>query len=263
MSTFHRFNYPCQLQSFLVWSLMAWKTVLEKSELWINFMSQVKIKAMCGYSVVESFFQHCFGTNLFLWPLFLTATSSSAIPSFARTQPKRRWRPSQMNVAMKNTRSCATLINIKNTKRAYAVHTVTIRAQIDTFQCFLQVWTFVQSCLILLSLATGIFVAASQNNLTFLRCIGKEEVFRWQIDNQKLAIENIFCQKPPLKLLQAGQVWWGWVSRTFVGSLSPFPQHCHLLVCPRCAWPVWGHLQVSENTYNNNTRLVGTNTIQN
>ena len=121
--------------------------------------------------------------------------------------------------------------------------------------CPSQVWTFVQSCLILFSLATGIFVAASQNNLTFLRCIGREELFRRDsksIQNWQLKIS----QTQPLKLLQAGQVWWSGVSGTFVGSLSTFSQHCHILVCPRCAWSVWGHLQVSENTYNNITRLV-------
>ena len=42
-----------------------------------------------------------------------------------------------------------------------------------------QVWTFVQSCLILFSLATGIIGASSTNHQTFLRCIGRQEAFRW------------------------------------------------------------------------------------
>ena len=42
-----------------------------------------------------------------------------------------------------------------------------------------QVWTLVQSCLILFSLTLGIVVAASRSNFTFLRCIGREEAFGW------------------------------------------------------------------------------------
>ena len=47
-----------------------------------------------------------------------------------------------------------------------------------------QVWTFVQRSLFLSSFATGIFVAASRSSITFLRCLDREEVFRWS-DNQK------------------------------------------------------------------------------
>ena len=49
-----------------------------------------------------------------------------------------------------------------------------------------QVWTLVQSCLILFSLTLGIVVAASRSNFTFLRCIGREEAFGWSDTLKKL-----------------------------------------------------------------------------
>ena len=51
-----------------------------------------------------------------------------------------------------------------------------------------QVWTLVQSCLILFSLTLGIVVAASRSNFTFLRCIGREEAFGWSGTLNKLYV---------------------------------------------------------------------------
>ena len=41
-----------------------------------------------------------------------------------------------------------------------------------------QVWTFVQRSLFLFSISTSIFVTASRTNVTFFRCLGREELFR-------------------------------------------------------------------------------------
>ena len=54
-----------------------------------------------------------------------------------------------------------------------------------------QVWTFVQSCLILFSLATGIIGASSTDHQTFLRCIGRQEAFRWS-DKKKIGDFSFF-----------------------------------------------------------------------
>ena len=119
-----------------------------------------------------------------------------------------------------------------------------------------QVWSFVQRSLILSSLANGILVATSQNNLTFLRCLGREEVFRCS-DNLKGLSENylvLFFQIQLVRLLCSSEVSWGRISRTGLGSNPSFPKHCQLLLCPHCALPVWGHLQISQETYNYNTR---------
>ena len=51
--------------------------------------------------------------------------------------------------------------------------------EIDIKLFLLQVWKFVQRSLILFSLGTGIFVSVSGTNFTFLRCLGREEAFRW------------------------------------------------------------------------------------
>ena len=68
---------------------------------------------------------------------------------------------------------------------------------------------------------------------------------------------KLFIQTQLLQLLQAGQVSWGGIPGTSVGSNAPFPKHCHLRLCHCCAGAVWHHLQISEETYNNGTRLVG------
>ena len=54
-----------------------------------------------------------------------------------------------------------------------------------------QVWTFVQRSLFLSSLATGVFISASRANVTFFRCIGREELFRCRCGNLK-GFGNIF-----------------------------------------------------------------------
>ena len=58
------------------------------------------------------------------------------------------------------------------------------------------------------------------------------------------------------KLLQNWQVSRGGISGSSLGSEAPSPKHSHLLVRPCRAYSVWNHLQISEETYNNNTRLV-------
>ena len=105
-----------------------------------------------------------------------------------------------------------------------------------------QVWTFVQRSLFLSSLATGIFVAASRSSITFLRCLDREEVFRWS-DNLKGSRE-IYCffQTQLVKLLHTCQVSWGGIPRSSLAAAAPLPKHCQLCLCAFCTCHVWGHL---------------------
>ena len=103
-----------------------------------------------------------------------------------------------------------------------------------------QVWTCVQSCLILFSLATGIFVAASHNNLTFLRCLGREEAFRWWL--QSAILETVFFHSDttsPTSTSRTSFVGWNFRAQcglqcAFSRTLPPSPLS---LLCRLCMGP--------------------------
>ena len=80
---------------------------------------------------------------------------------------------------------------------------------------------------------TGSFQVIRQKNLRF---------FRFQIQLLKL-LQTYFYKR--------GRILW-----PHMGSDAPSPKHSHLLVHPCRAYFVWNHLQISEETYNNITRLV-------
>ena len=129
----------------------------------------------CSILIIEWFsnFSNTVGTNLFLWQLRRSATCLSATRSFARTKQKRRCL--YFNNGWEKTFEWP---NTGNTKWFKYIAEMKLDIKLFPFQ----VWAFVQGSLILSSLATGIFVAASGSNFTFLRCVGREEVFRWSDD---------------------------------------------------------------------------------
>ena len=58
------------------------------------------------------------------------------------------------------------------------------------------------------------------------------------------------------KLLQTYFYKRGGISWPHMDSDAPSPKHSHLLVRPCRAYSLWNYLQISEETYNNITRLV-------
>ena len=80
---------------------------------------------------------------------------------------------------------------------------------------------------------TGSFQVIRQKNLRF---------FLFQIQLFKL-LQTYFYKR-------------GGISWPDMVSDAPSPKHSHLLVRPCCAYSLWNHLQISEETYNNITGLV-------
>ena len=97
-----------------------------------------------------------------------------------------------------------------------------------------------------------------QSHLSLLPWQGRSfQVKWWQSKRPFCTYMCLFLlQEQLLKLQHACKVSWHGISGTSLVSNASFSKHCILFICPRCARPLWVHLQVSAETRNNNTWLV-------